>query len=680
MLMTTYARRNSRNRQPNDVGQNGLPSSPLEDLSPGQEITLAEMSRRMKKRSRLVLSGSQLSLPIDAVEPSSKKQRSSGRRETWSVAKESVPSTPFTLDRPLLPLGTQQIYDSLFETPAASTTSIHGTQVTSADQLSPIPVARRMLSRSNSRNLKENKTRTVKPGLASPFSSRPGSRASSPFRAPKSTKRPALHNKSRTLSTNLPKVQKSRDSLDIQSTNKDVDSIMDSTCFTSAPTSVSHTGFHTRTGSIPALTSALFETMTSQDWLVPPKVLSRSPTASDDLQLDAFQAEHPSFYFDIPAKASTPPRKRSTTITQRSFDIRIDSQSDEQYTLHRSSIMDEDKLDEDAVMSDCSLPIRPARRRRRTVVHMSSDSIFSSALDFSAYTSDDSAIDAPTSVYGSENVQTLEKNTDNTISALDPAFSPALVYPTASQVASARQPAEIGRNNIQRPSSKARSHSGLVDSSQSHAFVVTPGSQSHSHNPETEADMLHEMFTTLELDGAYTGLCMPLEALIFLLEYLGPPDSPVPHCPGKASNQLAESETPSVGHAQEQTYKRRRGDTIRASDFPRPSVSFGSACAFGSKPPAAKSELPTTRRARSGTVTLTNVQSQPVEVLITDGIRTTYPRMRTRVRKQNFSRQPPGPATIIMKIDDEPLPPPGSDEEDDELLLTGQVWTDSPSG
>ena len=77
-----------------------------------------------------------------------------------------------------------------------------------------------------------------------------------------------------------------------------------------------------------------------------------------------------------------------------------------------------------------------------------------------------------------------------------------------------------------------------------------------------------------------------------------------------------------------------------------------------------------------GTVTLASVQSQPIEVLITDGNRNVRSRSRTRARKQGSSRRAPGPATIIMKIEDEPLTPQASDEDDDELLLTGQIWTD----
>lgn len=132
-----------------------------------------------------------------------------------------------------------------------------------------------------------------------------------------------------------------------------------------------------------------------------------------------------------------------------------------------------------------------------------------------------------------------------------------------------------------------------------------------------------------------------------------------------------------LGRPTEQTHRRRRGDTIRASDFVRPSVSFvGAPSTRASASTAEPRVRPTNRRARSGTVTLASVQSQPIEVLITDSNRNVRSRSRTRVRKQGSSRRAPGPATIIMKIEDEPLTPQASDEDDDELLLTGQIWTD----
>ena len=141
---------------------------------------------------------------------------------------------------------------------------------------------------------------------------------------------------------------------------------------------------------------------------------------------------------------------------------------------------------------------------------------------------------------------------------------------------------------------------------------------------------------------------------------------------------LAEVKGRRAVRTKEQTHRRRRGDTIRASDFPPLSVSFDKRTLSRSNSPEPKPKAqPATRRTRSGTITLANmdVHSRPIEVLVTDAIRMLPPKTRGRGRKL-YPRTVNGEAAIIMKIDDEPLPPQGSDEEDDELLLTGEMWKD----
>ena len=106
----------------------------------------------------------------------------------------------------------------------------------------------------------------------------------------------------------------------------------------------------------------------------------------------------------------------------------------------------------------------------------------------------------------------------------------------------------------------------------------------------------------------------------------------------------------------DQNHRRKRGDTIRASDFSRPAI-FKSASAL---PPRTEAKRPATAasatsRTRSGTVTLAKPPT---------------------AGKAKTSRRGKLP-TVPMKILDEPLPPQGSDEEDDELLLKrGVYWRD----
>ena len=99
----------------------------------------------------------------------------------------------------------------------------------------------------------------------------------------------------------------------------------------------------------------------------------------------------------------------------------------------------------------------------------------------------------------------------------------------------------------------------------------------------------------------------------------------------------------------ELSHRRKRGDTIRASDFARPAVSESASAAGPSKAPA-------TRRTRSGTVILAKTPGAG--------------------RGRGYRRQGKLP-TIQMRIDDEPLPDQASDEDDDELLLKrGVYWQD----
>ncbi|KAJ7842418.1 hypothetical protein B0H13DRAFT_2413701 [Mycena leptocephala] len=153
----TYAHKRTRSRPPRVVSA----SSPLPETDdPDHYTSHAELSQRLLKRAR------RSSNP----EPfSSKKLKPSG----------------------VTPAGSQSGSPSQYETPHPSAlteeqkfklNSSRGLPV-HPDQFSPLPVARRITSRTASRNLKENASlRGLKRGklLDSPFNSRPSSAASSP--------------------------------------------------------------------------------------------------------------------------------------------------------------------------------------------------------------------------------------------------------------------------------------------------------------------------------------------------------------------------------------------------------------------------------------------------------------------------------------------------------------------
>jgi len=151
-VKVTYAHKRSRVKAPPKTT-----SSPLEDLSPDRDnITRAEMSRRMLKRSRRISSHED----DDQIRP---KGRAVKRARQTAQTSHLDP----------LPLEPSNI--NTFQTPFPPVEYVHPSSVTRPlvpEYLSPVPHAKRILSRTSSRNMKENSTSLP---LASPFHSRPSS-------------------------------------------------------------------------------------------------------------------------------------------------------------------------------------------------------------------------------------------------------------------------------------------------------------------------------------------------------------------------------------------------------------------------------------------------------------------------------------------------------------------------
>ncbi|KAG1776606.1 hypothetical protein EV702DRAFT_1107726 [Suillus placidus] len=155
-----------------------LLSSPLEDLPPDRDdITRSEMSRRMLKRSRGVAHEDD-----DTV-------RLKGRvvKRARQAVQSDAPEAEADIDA--------------FQTPFPSAEYVHSSSVTRSlvpEEFSPVPNVKRILSRTSSRNLKENSTSLP---LASPFHSRPSSpHTGSTTKAKARSSRIPLHLKSRALS------------------------------------------------------------------------------------------------------------------------------------------------------------------------------------------------------------------------------------------------------------------------------------------------------------------------------------------------------------------------------------------------------------------------------------------------------------------------------------------------
>ena len=291
---------------------------------------------------------------INTAEPSRERPFIDAANEEDSSSPEMPRNVQTVL--PLKTLGDQGGYETPYissprDPSAVATESRNG----GADTLSPVPSSRLVAARTGSRNLKENFSRDSFLGLESPFNSRPGSRAASPsFSSQGPTKRPRLHVKSRTLST------------DIGAHSQIPVASPDNAASTALQTK-SQVINHSRTASIPTMPTMTADQINLQDWFVPPKTLARSPGSND-----ALQNEHPSFYFNVPDAVSTPARQ-----------IR-----------HNTSIYTGDSLDLDGNSviggpAPAIGPKCPPRRRRKTIMQAPDDSLFSSILDFSAYITDE---------------------------------------------------------------------------------------------------------------------------------------------------------------------------------------------------------------------------------------------------------------------------------------------------
>src|SRR5579863_4511670 len=185
--LTTYARKKGRSRALHTS------SSPVK-ATDREDLSLAEMARRMKKRARQSANSACPNLERGLTDPENFPKRP---KNTHAVASsDSCPSSVFPLESlTSLNDGTNNLqYQTPFNlSPVSSPTA--------PDPLSPVPPSRRHLSGTTTRDLKEN--RSVK-RLASPFHSRTVSKAcsrsGSRTNSPRKVKKPPFYIKTRTRS------------------------------------------------------------------------------------------------------------------------------------------------------------------------------------------------------------------------------------------------------------------------------------------------------------------------------------------------------------------------------------------------------------------------------------------------------------------------------------------------
>lgn len=660
--LATYSRRRALRRRASDV--NTTQSSPIRPLSPdGEDVPFDVMANRMSKRARLV---------SHSIDSEGGISESSARNDTVDRPSKRQKPTP-TSDEDSL-FGSDYMRDgsvvaaSQFCTPQVSAPSHHYMQPTSSarptpglDQPSPLPLARRTITRTTSRNFKENAGERY---LASPFHSRPGSRTSSPDRNARGPrKRLAHHVKSRTLSGALR--EKTVDRNIAQHWPED-------------PSSRSHTvaagpeagtqvttmvPAHSRSSSTPAMKPAL-DDISPDAWLVLPNARSRSsPIADPDNEFDPQDTavNYPSFFVDAPQHISTPPRRRrSVTVGVWAHGLMPQLEADPPPPIRSF------RYDSDVDMSDSSCPGSPSdsklfradppRRRRRTIVHLPSDSLFSSSLDFSTLMSETGRFPRPPASEGSRSPEQHPPMSDL---ELEPAFS-LNNSPIIPSYSSKSQHSSAGlRRSLpvpQLPSTSSARRTVQPSPLPSFPSSAPPPAQA---SLDTDGDELLELFSILGLDGECrlrksntfalyrnhdaadiadtTSLCLPEDEK---WNASNADDSGVAFAIPRSYSHDSKSSSRSVD-----TFRatRKRGDTIRASDYVKPpflgySGSFDSASTAGSS----SAQRIVARRTRSGTVTQANSSG-------------------------NSRRKHEGWPTIKMRTNPEPLRAEGS--EDDELLL-----------
>ena len=478
------------------------------------------MANRMNKRARLV------SRSINAADDAGKtvdkgavtEGRPHKRQKPTSSPDANLPAGDYMRDKrlPTAP----HILTHRLATPSDHfmVLSPAGLAPAAENRLSPLPVAKRILPRTSSRNFKENAAQLGSRSLASPFSSRPGSRASSPSRNTRSMrKRSARH--SRALSQLDALQEKAVDRNIIQASHPLGCQVPPTLIGGTNPATQGKPNIqahHNRSSSTPTLTPAL-DFLSSRNWFVPVKTALPHPlpTTHSDADDDAGHGrinttvEHASFFIDTPMQISTPPRRRrSSTVGAWVHGLMPQLDADPPPPVRSF------RYDSDVDMSDSSLPGSPLdsrpsrpdplRHRRRTIVHLSSDSLFSSSLDFSALLSETKQYPRPPASGGSRSPGLQSRVS---VSNLEPAFSLS-----SSPISSASRI----RPNKMAIARSVRSVSSQ-ESSDGRRNLPSPPSSLSSGLPvqvnlDPEGDELLGLFSVLGLDGK-SRLCASLPLL-----------------------------------------------------------------------------------------------------------------------------------------------------------------------
>lgn len=355
---------------------------------------MTEMTHRMQKRSRQAASSNTDDEGLAGEDLQKlKKAKSGGPNVPYSPATLNAPG-PLDVDKSstCLSQGPGKS-DMVFCTPRLPACSDYAMMPSSVprsaySELSPLPAAHHMLSRTSSRHLKENRQHA----LGSPFSSRPSSRAASPFMAQGKgkgkgkTQGPSRHVKSRsTLS--VPDTRTVNAARALHPVSASDTTTEDVTTHQRPP--ASGLAAHHRTGSIPNVSSTR-----ADDWL------AHSATLHKDITISA-SPTHSSFFLNVPNDTSTPPQNRCPTTSA----MRLETQ-DYDLTLSDmslASVVSSGAYTQSRLSSpESNAAPRPpiTRMRRRTITNPSGGGLFSSILDFSGSAADEQRASFALDVHG----------------------------------------------------------------------------------------------------------------------------------------------------------------------------------------------------------------------------------------------------------------------------------------
>jgi hypothetical protein len=358
-LVTTYAHKKGRSRLLH------VSSSPVK-ATDCEDLTLAEMTRRMKKRTRQSISSPHLAHEHAFTDSQKFLKRA---KSTHAVA--SMPSLdPDSKSSSVFPLDTLNSLNDGTNNPQYQTPFNLSpvSSPTAPDSMSPVPASRRQLSRTGSHNLKENKA--VK-RLASPFRSRSvskacsrsGSRANSPK---KKVKCPPFYIKARTRS---------------EANAHPSENVSDQVLFPvsgSLPTVGSMKSVSCDPYVANSSTDYMLQNLSRQDWFRPAKALSHSPFSEDYVPpgtpFQEWDYSSEAFNDGVPLQTSTPNVIRDPVRKHVNHSERPSAPN----THDSVHILDDSDSN---TMNPYNM--EGLESRRRTLQHFPHDSIFSSSFDAS---------------------------------------------------------------------------------------------------------------------------------------------------------------------------------------------------------------------------------------------------------------------------------------------------------